>query len=63
MVPYDGKYVTSYLMATVIYTISVTNYEIFTDKIQCQKFNLDNEGRGQKHQKRDHVTDLMHDRQ
>ena len=38
--PYDGKYLTSYLMAIVISTLSVTSYHIFTNLIKHQKFTL-----------------------
>ena len=46
MAPFDGKYMTSYLMATVTFALSHTIYEIFTKQMKCQKFYLENEGRG-----------------
>ena len=39
------QYMTSYLMAIVMFVLSVTIYEIFSRQIKCQKFDLENEGR------------------
>ena len=43
--PFDGKYLTYYLMAVTMFAISLTVYEIFTNR-KCQKFDLENEGQG-----------------
>ena len=34
-------------MVIVMFALSDTNYEIFTNQINCQKFDLENEGQGQ----------------
>ena len=39
---FDGRYMTSYLMAIVMFAISFIIYEIFTNQIKCQKFELEN---------------------
>ena len=44
---------TSYLMTPVTIALSFTIYEIITNQIKCQKFDLENEGRGQVVEKRD----------
>ena len=36
MAPIDGKYMTSYLMAIVMFAPSLTVYEIFIEQIKCQ---------------------------
>ena len=46
MAPFDGKYMTSNLMAIVIFALSLTIYEIFENQIKRKKFNLDNEEQG-----------------
>ena len=43
--PRDGKCPTSYLMAIVIFALSLTFYEIFANK-KRQKFDLEIEGQG-----------------
>ena len=43
MAPFDSKYMTSYLMALVMFgdfALSVTIYEIFAKQIKCPKFDL-----------------------
>ena len=36
----------TYLSAIVLFALYVPIYEIFTNQIKCQKFDLENEGRG-----------------
>ena len=43
MAPFDGKYITSYLIAKVIFAPSLTIYEICANKIKFQKFDIKNE--------------------
>ena len=47
MAPFDGKYTTSYLVAMVMFTPSLTVCEIFVKQEKCQNFDIENEGRGQ----------------
>ena len=49
--PFDLKYQASNLVATVMFAPSLTVCEIFANLIECQHFDLDNEGQGQ--EKRD----------
>ena len=42
---------TSYLMATVMFALSLVVYEINANQDKCQKLNIQNEGRGQGVQK------------
>ena len=42
------QYMTSYLTAMVMCALSATIYEIFAKQINCQKFDLKNEGEGQR---------------
>ena len=51
--PIDRKYPTSYLMAIVIFSLSLTVYEISTYQEKCQNFYLENESQGQGVEKRD----------
>ena len=44
MVPFDGQYMSSYLMALVMLALFFTIYEIFPNEIKCRKFDLENEG-------------------
>ena len=48
--PFDDKYMTSYMMTIVTYALSLTTYNIFAKQIKCQKFDLDNEGQGEEKQ-------------
>ena len=50
---FDGKCMTGYLMATVIFAIALTNYEIFENHIKIRKFDLENEGQGKGGEKQD----------
>ena len=45
MASFDGKYMTSYLIAMTMFAISLTIYEIFANK-KSQKFELETEGQG-----------------
>ena len=45
--PFEGKYMTSYLMALEICAISFAVCAIFTKQEKCRTFNLENEGQGQ----------------
>ena len=47
MSPFDDTCITSYVMAIVLVPLAFTVYEIFSKKIKCQKFDLENEGQGQ----------------
>ena len=47
LAPFDGKYLTSYLMALVMLALSLTICEIFAKILQCQSFDLEDEGHGQ----------------
>ena len=40
MALFDGKYMTSYLMVIVMFTLSLTSCEVFAKIIQCQVFTL-----------------------
>ena len=53
MALFDDKYMTSYLMAMVMFTLALTIYETFAKLINCQKFDLENEGPGQEGEKLD----------
>ena len=44
---FDGKNMTSYISAIVLFALSLTYYYIFANDIKCQKFDLENEGYGQ----------------
>ena len=44
MVSFDGKYMTSYLIAIVLFSLF---YEIFANQIKCPRIDLENEGQGQ----------------
>ena len=44
--PFDGEYPTFLLMATVMFDLSPTVYEIFENKRKIQNFDLENEGQG-----------------
>ena len=50
--PFDGKYLTSYMMAIVMFALSLTICEIFTKIIKYQSFDLENEGQGQEVEER-----------
>ena len=52
------KYITSYLIAITMFALFVIIYEIFANQIKCQKFDLENEDKGEG-EKRDrcHLTD------
>ena len=41
MAPFGGKYLTSYLMAIVMFAISLTVYEKFAKSKKCQNFDLE----------------------
>ena len=45
--PFDCKYQTSYLMAIVMFALSATIFEIFTNQEKGQNCYLENEGQGQ----------------
>ena len=45
--PFDGKYMTSYLMVIVIFALSLTVCEIFAKQGKCQNFDPENEGQVQ----------------
>ena len=47
MASFDGRYMTSYSIAIVIFALSFTIYEIFANQIKCEKFDLDNESQAQ----------------
>ena len=47
MAPFDGKYMTIYLMAIVMFALSLTNYKMFANQIKCQNFDFENEDQGQ----------------
>ena len=49
----SGKYMTSYLMAIVVFALALIIYKIFTHKIKCTKFYLENDSQGQGVEKRD----------
>ena len=53
MVPFDGKYMTSYLMTIVMFGPSVTIYKLSANQINCQKLDLENEDHGQEGEKWD----------
>ena len=53
MAPFDGKSVTSNLMAILIYALTVTIYNVFASEIKCKKFDLENEDQGQEREKLD----------
>ena len=40
MAQFDGKYITSYLMAIVMFALPLIIYEIFANKTKCVKFTL-----------------------
>ena len=44
MVPFDDKYITSYLMAIVLFALYFTIYGIFAIHIKRKKLNFENEG-------------------
>ena len=46
MAPFDDKY------RTIMFSLSITVYEIFADLIKCQKFDLENEEQDQEGEKR-----------
>ena len=45
--PFNGKYPTSSLMIIVMFALSLTIYEIFTNKEKFQNVDLENEGQDQ----------------
>ena len=45
--PFDGKYLTSFLIVIVMFALSLTNYEIFANQEKCQNFYLESECQGQ----------------
>ena len=45
--PFDGKYLTSYLMVIVMVALSLTVDEIFAHQEECQNFDLENGGQSQ----------------
>ena len=47
LLPLDGKYMTSFLMTKVMFALSINIYEIFANKVNCQKCYLENDGQGQ----------------
>ena len=47
LMPFNGKYMTSYLMSMVMFALSVAMYNIFPNQLDCQNVNLENEGQGQ----------------
>ena len=48
MAPIDGKYMTFSLMTMIIFALYLTIYDTFSNQIKCQKFDLENEGKGQR---------------
>ena len=64
MTPFDGKFLTSYLMSLVMFALSLTIYEIFANQIKCQNLDLESEGQGgEKHHStknvRLHIDDFL----
>ena len=61
MAPFDAKYLTSYLMAIVMFALSLTVYETFANQEKCHKFDLENEGYCQGVEKLDlrHATESI----
>ena len=53
MTPFDGEFMTSYLMAIVMFALCLTMCEIFTKVIKCQQFYLEIEGQGEGEEKLD----------
>ena len=51
MAPFDGKYMTSYLMTIAMFALSHTVNDIFANQIKCQKFDVENEGWDQRRKK------------
>ena len=41
--PFDDKCIMSYLMAVVMFSLSITVYEMFSNAINCKKFDNENE--------------------
>ena len=46
MTPFDAKYMASYLMAIVMFALSLTVYVIFANQEKCANFDIENEGDG-----------------
>ena len=46
MAPFDGRYITSYVMAMVMFALSLTMYDILAKQIKGKKFDHENEGQG-----------------
>ena len=46
MIPFDGKYMTSYWIVIAMFTLSLTIYQIFANQVKCQASDLENEGQG-----------------
>ena len=53
MAPVDGNYLTSYLIAIVMFALSLTICEKLAKIIKCQKLEHENEGNGQGAEKQD----------
>ena len=49
--PFCGRYTTSYLMAIVMFALSLTICKIYAKLIKCQNFDLENEGQSQEEEK------------
>ena len=43
----QGQIAISYLMAIVVFALSLTSYELFANQENCINFDLENEGQGQ----------------
>ena len=53
LAPFDGKYMTSYVMAIIMFASDLTIYEIFAKHIKCKTVDLENELRSRRRKKRD----------
>ena len=53
MVPFDGKYLTSYVRAIVMFALSLSTCKIFTKVLKWKSVELENEGQGQGLRERD----------
>ena len=46
MVPFDGKYMSSYWIEIAMCALSLTSYETFANQIKCPAFDFEYEGPG-----------------
>ena len=53
MTTFHDKYMTSYLIAIVMFALSFTVNEMFANQIKCKQFDVENDGQGQRGEKRD----------